>query len=69
MIPAEKEAACLGCAIIGAVSDGVFADFQDAAAKHISFTKRYEPVNHYKYEKKYEKFCALYDAMLKVTRM
>jgi len=69
VIPAEKEAACLGCAIVGAVSDGVFANYADAADKCISFTKRYEPVNHSKFEKKYEKFCALYDAMLKVTRM
>ena len=69
VIPAEKEAACLGCAIIGAVTDGVFADFKDAADQCVSFTKRYEPVNHEKFEKKYAKFCALYDAMLQVTRM
>ena len=69
VIPTEKEAACLGCAIIGAVTDGIFADFQDAATKHISFTHRYEPVNHAKFEQKYRQFCALYDAMLQVTRM
>jgi len=69
VIPAEKEAACLGCAIVGAVSDGVFADYKDAAEKCISFEKRFEPVNHRKYEKKYQKFCALYEAMLQVTRM
>lgn len=69
VIPAEKEAACLGAAIIGAVSEGVFAGYQEAAQKIISFTKRFEPVNHAKYEKKYEKFCALYEAMLKVTRL
>ena len=69
VIPAEKEAACLGSAIIGAVSDGVFSDFGDAAEKCIRFTSRYEPIHHELYEKKYEKFCALYEAMLKVTRM
>ena len=69
VIPAEKEAACLGAAIIGAVADGVFAGYEDAAEKLISFTKRFEPVNHDRYEKKYAKFCALYDAMLKVTRL
>ena len=69
VIPTEKEAACLGCAIIGAVADGVFPSYQDAADKIISFQHRYEPVNHAKYEKKYEKYCALYDAMLKITRM
>ncbi len=69
VIPAEKEAACLGCAIIGAVTDGVFAGFEEAADKCIRFTTRYEPVNHDKFEKKYQKFCALYEAMLQVTRL
>ncbi len=69
VIPTEKEAACLGCAIIGAVADGVYAGYQDAAKKIITFQHRYEPVNHEKYGKKYEKYCALYEAMLKVTRM
>ena len=69
VIPSEKEAACLGCAIVGAVSDGVFADYNAAAEKCISFEKRFEPINHDKYEKKYQKFCALYDAMLQITRM
>ena len=69
VIPTEKEAACLGAAMIGAVSDGVFASYQAAAEKCVSFQKRFEPVNHDKYEKKYQKFCALYDAMLQVTRM
>lgn len=69
VIPAEKEAACLGSAIIGAVSDGVFASFNDAADKCIQFSKRYEPVNHDLYENKFKKFCALYKAMLQVTRL
>ena len=69
VIPAEKEAACFGCAIIGAVTDGVFAGFEDAADKCVSFTHRYEPVNHDRYEVKYKKFCALYEAMLTISRM
>ncbi len=69
VIPQEKEAACLGAALIGAVSDGVFADFEDASAKCISFVKKYEPSNHAAYEKKYQKYCALYEAMLQVSRM
>ena len=69
VIPAEKEAACLGAALIGAVSEGVFGSYEEAAKKIISFTTRYEPLNHDKYEKKYEKFCALYEAMLQVTRL
>lgn len=69
VIPAEKEAACFGCAIIGAVTDGVFASFEEAADKCVGFTNMFEPANHDKYEKKFQKFCALYEAMLQVTRM
>ena len=69
VIPTEKEAACLGAALIGAVSDGVFASYEDAAGKIVTFQQRYEPVNHERYGKKYEKFCALYEAMLAVTRL
>ena len=69
VIPTEKEAACLGSAMIGAVSDGVYESFRDAADKVVSFQKRFEPVNSEKYQKKYQKFCALYEAMLQVTRM
>ncbi len=69
VIPAEKEAACLGCAIIGAVCDGVFADYQQAAEQCIRFEKRFEPVNAQRFEDKYKKYCALYEAMLTVTRM
>jgi len=69
VIPTEKEAACLGAALIGAVADGVFASYEDAAEKIVTFQQRYEPTNHAKYGKKYEKFCALYEAMLQVTRL
>ena len=69
VIPKEKEAACLGAAIICAVEDGKFASYEDAAKTCVSFTKRFEPTDAKKYEKKYEKYCALYDAMLSVTRL
>jgi sugar (pentulose or hexulose) kinase len=69
VIPAEKEAACFGCAIIGGVTDGVFASFEEAAEKCVGFTNMFEPANHDKYEKKFQKFCALYEAMLQVARM
>ncbi len=69
VIPTEKEAACLGAALIGAVADGMFADYEAATKACVSFQKRFEPNNSQKYEKKYKKFCALYQAMLEVTRM
>ncbi len=68
VIPQEKEAACLGAAMVGAVSDGLFADFKEAADKCVRFVKRYTPCTDDRYEAKYRKYCALYRAMLAVTR-
>lgn len=69
VIPAEKEAACLGAAIIAAVCEGVFCDYAAAAEACVSFTRRFEPSETAKFEKKYQRFCALYDAALKVARL
>lgn len=68
VIPAEKEAACLGAAIIGAVTDGVFDSYSQAAEKVVRFEKEYLPCEKERYESKYRKYCALYKAMLAVTR-
>ena len=69
VIPAEKEAACLGAAMIAAVADGRFPGFADAAAACVAMERRYQPRNLPIYEKKYRQFCALYDAALAIVRM
>lgn len=66
-IPAESEAACLGAAIIAAVSSGRFTSFEDAANTCVSFVKEYTPNSNAKNETKYKRFCALYDAALKIS--
>ncbi len=68
-IPAEKEAACLGAAMIAAVSDGCFADFSQAANTCVAMANRYEPRPTARLERKYARFCALYDAALTIGRM
>jgi len=60
MIPKEKEAACLGAAIIAAVSDGVLKSF-DVASESIEFEKVFEPKNHEALNRKYKQFNALYE--------
>lgn len=67
LIPEEKEAACLGAAIIAAVNDGAIESFEEAA-KSIKMTKRFEPQPSEKITQKYKKFCALYDASLNIAR-
>ena len=68
VIPAEKEAACFGAAIIAAVEEGMFTDYKEAADHCIRMVKCYEPHTTEVYEKKYKKFCALYDMALNISR-
>ena len=60
MVPKEKEAACLGAAIIASISDGKIKSLDDAA-KTIEFEKVYTPKHDRVLDEKYEKFNALYD--------
>ena len=43
IVPREKEAACLGAAIVAAVSDRQYADYAQAAAHCVAMVTRYEP--------------------------
>ena len=69
VIPAEKEAACLGAAMIAAVSDGKYSDYSAAAKDCVSMSHRYEPNPTAFLDRKYRQFCALYKAALDITRM
>ena len=66
-IPKEKEAACLGAAMIAGVSDGRFADYAAAADHCVALLHRYEPNPTAHTEKKYRRFCALYRAALEIN--
>ena len=68
-IPAEKEAACLGAAMIAAVGDGAFADFNAAAECCVAIAHRYDPNPSAHTEKKYRRFCALYEAALQINQI
>lgn len=69
VIPQEKEAACLGAAMIAAVSSGDFESFAQAAECCVKLLQRYEPQPSAHIEKKYRRFCALYDAALEVGKI
>ena len=68
-IPTEKEAACLGAAMIAAVADGKYADFTEASKELVTFTKEYTPNPCEHYERKYRRFCKLYDAALEINKI
>ncbi len=69
LIPAEKEAACLGAAMIAAVSDGHFENFTQAAEECVAISHRYEPTPSARMERKYRQFSALYDAALVIGKL
>ena len=68
-IPAEKEAACLGAAMIAAVGAGKFASLAEAAAACVRFTQTYTPEKREALERKYRRFCALYEASLAISKL
>ena len=68
-IPKEKEAACLGAAIIAAVSDGCFASYEAAAKSCVAMLSQYDPKPTERIERKYRRFCALYQASLKINEV
>ncbi len=65
-VPAEKDAACLGAAIIAAVAAGRFADFETAAESCIRMERTYLPGD--RRDEKYRRFRKLYRAALSVAR-
>ena len=68
-IPAEKQAACLGAAMIAAVSDGRWSGYEAAANDCVSMLHQYDPNPTARSERKYRRFCALYRAGLEVGRI
>ena len=65
MIPKEKEAACLGAAMIAAVSHGKIESFEDAA-KLVEFENVFEPSADDTLKEKYEQFNKLYEFSCKL---
>lgn len=67
-IPANNEAACLGAAMIGAVSAGVFPDYQSAVDACVIISKVFHPCGDNSYTAKKKGFKQLYDGMLSTAR-
>ena len=60
IIPSNEEAACLGAAMIGALSEGVFSTYKDAISHCVSLKKQFKPQNEEVYKKKHALFQKLY---------
>lgn len=59
-IPSNREAACLGAAIIGAVKGGVFSSYEEAIEQCVSIKKQFFPRDNEPFLKKHELYQALY---------
>ncbi len=66
-IPKEKEAACLGAAMIAGVGDGRFGNYGEAVDYCVEMLMEYKPNPTDRLERKYRRFCALYEAALKIN--
>lgn len=62
-IPTNEEASCLGSAIIGAVADKKYKDYQDAIDHCVTFKKIYQPKNAGAFYRKKELFNKLYEQL------
>lgn len=62
-IPENEEACCLGAAIMGAVSSGAFASYEEAIANCVKIKKIYKPRYNELLEKKHQKFLELYNSV------
>jgi len=67
-VPAVTEAACLGVAMLAAWNEGQYETLK-AAAKDVKMVRRYEPNPSKTIEKKYQKFCKLYQAALEIAKL
>ena len=65
-IPQNEEAACLGAAMIGAVSEGIFPSYEEAVAQCVKIKKTYLPQPAGKYLKKHALFNLMFEQALPV---
>jgi sugar (pentulose or hexulose) kinase len=68
LIPANKEAASFGAAILSAVKSGFYKDVYEAVDKLICIKDIYSPASVGFYEKNYKKFLSIYDNLTSVFR-
>jgi len=61
------ETGCLGAALYAGIGTGLYTDCHDAARKAVQLTKTYtpNPDNFQTYEKAFQRFCDVYDALEK----
>ena len=67
-VPEVTEAACLGAAMIAAWSEGRYQSLQEAT-QSVKMVRSYTPNPSDALERKYKKFCKLYEAALEIEKL
>jgi xylulokinase len=62
-VPKNKEAACLGAAMIGAVSENIFTGYAEAVAQCVEIEREYRPALHAEYAGKSKLYDRLYGSL------
>lgn len=69
VVPAQTEAASLGCAMIGAVSVGVYPDYETAVAQAVAFREVYQPQPGHIYADQVRRYDLLYKQLQPVFQL
>ena len=65
-VPANEEAACLGAAMIGAVTAGDFGSYEEAVKRSVSIREEFSPRPSVQLDEKYQTFEKLYEKLVPV---
>lgn len=68
MVPENEEASCLGCAIIGAVAEGIYHDYKSAVDDLISIRKNFNPQLSSDYAQQHNLYNKLYFSLADTFR-
>lgn len=69
LTPVDKEVACLGAGIIGAVENRRYNDYKSAIEMSVKIEKQFNPQNKEAFEKRRLHYDMLYDAMIAVSSL
>ena len=68
-LPKQTEAALLGCALIGAVTSGVYPDYEAAVKQAVSFKETYYPMIGHRYTEQIQRYDAVYQNLKPVFKL
>ncbi|MDR1132808.1 MAG: hypothetical protein LBL05_01525 [Synergistaceae bacterium] len=62
-VPVDEEAPCFGAALVGAISEGIYTDYERAVNSCVKMKRTYNPSKSQYIEKRYELFSKIYTSL------